>query len=133
MRRALVAVLARIGPSLPLPNGLNAAWISRDTGVVRRYREDPLVHGRITPQLAQFIVHAGEVVLNRAARWNTPTLLMWAGADRCVAPAGSATFASRAPAALVTAREFPVLFHEIFNEPERRTVIRQLTAWLQRF
>ncbi len=133
VRRMLVALLARIGPRLPLPNGLNAAWISRDTAVVRRYREDPLVHGRITPQLAQFIVHAGELVLNRAARWNTPTLLMWAGADRCVAPAGSATFASRAPAAFVTAREFPVLFHEIFNEPERRTVIRQLTAWLQRF
>jgi alpha-beta hydrolase superfamily lysophospholipase len=133
LRRAAVALLATTAPNLPLPNGLRASWISRDPAVVRRYREDPLVHGRITPQLAQFIVNAGGLVLRRAPRWRTPTLLMWAGADRCVAPAGSATFARIAPASLVTAREFPALFHEIFNEPERQAVIAQLTTWLQRF
>jgi 3-methylcrotonyl-CoA carboxylase alpha subunit len=35
--------------------------------------------------------------------------------------------------AAVPAREFPVLFHEVFNEPEREAVIEQLTTWLQRF
>ncbi len=133
VRRALAAALARVLPTLPLPSGLKAAWISRDPAVVRRYREDPLVHGRVTPQLAHFIVNAGDLVLRRAPRWHTPTLLMWAGADRCVAPAGSATFARLAPADWVTAREFPALFHEIFNEPERKVVIQQLTTWLQRF
>ena len=133
LRGALVSLLARTLPDLPLPNGLDPAWISRDPAVVRRYRADPLVHSRITPQLARFIVNAGEVVLNRAAHWRTPTLLMWAGADRCVAPAGSAAFARGAPAGPVTAREFPALFHEIFNEPEREAVIEQLTTWLQRF
>ncbi len=133
VRRALAAALASVLPSLPLPNGLKAAWISRDPEVVRRYSEDPLVHGRITPRLVQFIVHAGELVLRRAPRWRTPTLLMWAGADACVDPAGSATFARVAPAQAVTAREFPALFHEIFNEPERQYPIEQLTRWLQRF
>jgi alpha-beta hydrolase superfamily lysophospholipase len=133
LRRALVGLLAVVLPGLPLPNGLRASWISRDPAVVRRYREDPLVHGSVTPQLVQFIVNAGDLVLRRAARWRTPTLLMWAGADRCVAPAGSATFARLAPGAVVTAREYPPLFHEIFNEPERQAVIEQLTTWLQRF
>ena len=133
VRRVLVAALARVLPGLPLSNGLKSKWISRDPAVVRRYSEDPLVHGRVTPQLVQFIVKAGDLVLRRAPRWRTPTLLMWAGADRCVAPAGSATFARLAPASLLTAREFPALFHEIFNEPERKAVIEQLTTWLQRF
>ncbi len=133
VRGALVTLLARTLPDLPLPNGLDPAWISRDPAVVRRYREDPLVHGRITPQLAQFIVDAGELVLQHAGQWNTPTLLMWAGADRCVAAAGSAGFARLAPAETVTARAFPTLAHEIFNEPERRQVIAALTTWLQRF
>ncbi len=133
LRGALVSLLARTLPDLPLPNGLDPAWISRDPAVVRRYREDPLVHSRITPQLARFIVDAGERVLSRAAPWRTPTLLMWAGADRCVAPAGSATFARQAPAERLTAREFPMLFHEIFNEPERHQVLQTLTTWLQRF
>ena len=73
------------------------AWISRDPAVVRAYVADPLVHDRITPRLVRFIVDGGELVRSRAPHWTVPTLLMWAGADRCVAPAGSAAFAAAAP------------------------------------
>jgi alpha-beta hydrolase superfamily lysophospholipase len=69
-------------------------------------------------------------VIAAAPRWKTPTLLMWAGADRCVAPAGSAAFAAAAPRALVTVREWPGLFHEIFNEPEQGDVLEVLADWL---
>ena len=61
---------------------------------------------------------------------SVPTLLMWAGADRCVAPAGSRRFAAAAPAELVHPREWPALAHEIFNEPERAEVTEALLAWL---
>ena len=57
-------------------------------------------------------------------------LLLYAGSDRLVVPAGSAAFAAAAPAALVTARPFASLFHEIFNEPEQDEVLAVLTAWL---
>jgi len=39
-------------------------------------------------------------VIAAAPRWKTPTLLMWAGADRCVAPRGKAAFAAAAPQSL---------------------------------
>ena len=52
-----------------------------------------------------------------------PTLLLYAGADRCVPPAGSAAFAAAAPPAVVTARVYPALFHEIMNEPEQGEVL----------
>jgi alpha-beta hydrolase superfamily lysophospholipase len=55
---------------------------------------------------------------------------MWAGADRCVSPRGSAAFASAAPKGVVTQREWPGLFHEIFNEPEQEDVLRALDDWL---
>ena len=55
---------------------------------------------------------------------------MWAGADRCVAPAGSAAFAQAAPKAVVTTREWPGLFHEIFNEPEQDAVLDAMVGWL---
>jgi alpha-beta hydrolase superfamily lysophospholipase len=59
-----------------------------------------------------------------------PTLLMWAGADRCVAPAGSVAFAAAAPPGVLQARAWPGLFHEIFNEPERAEVVAALLGWL---
>ena len=59
-------------------------------------------------------------------------LLMWAGADRCVSPRGSAAFAAAAPGGVVTVREWPGLFHEIFNEPEQGDVLKALDDWLAR-
>ena len=35
--------------------------------------------------MARFILDGGARVRELAPRWRTPTLLMWAGADRCVA------------------------------------------------
>ena len=129
-QRLLLAATAPLTPNLAVGNGLKAEWLSHDPAVVQAYRDDPRVHDRITPRLAQFIVDAGTVVQQRAAQWNVPTLLMYAGADRCVAPAGSASFAAAAPPGVVTAREWPTLFHEIFNESEQAEVLAVLVEWL---
>jgi alpha-beta hydrolase superfamily lysophospholipase len=61
-----------------------------------------------------------------------PTLLLYAGSDRCVAPAGSTAFAAAAPKAVVTSRAFQALYHEIFNEPEQAEVYAVLQDWLGR-
>lgn len=128
-QKLLLALLGRLAPHLAVGNGLKPAWISRDPAVVQAYLADSLVHDRVTPALVRFIVDAGEQVRSLGPAWRIKTLLLYAGADRCVAPAGSAAFATAA-AACVTAREFPTLFHEIFNEPERDTVFDALQAWL---
>ncbi len=131
-QRALLAVASRLAPDLPLSNGLKPAWISRDPEVVRRYIDDPLVHDRVTPRLVRFIVDGGEFVRRLAPMWRVPTLLLWAGADRCVASAGSAGFAAAAPPSVVAAQAFSALYHEIFNEPERAEVVLALQRWLGR-
>ncbi|MBN8508256.1 MAG: lysophospholipase, partial [Burkholderiales bacterium] len=130
-QRLLLAVAGRLAPNLAVNNGLDPAWISRDPQVVQRYVADPLVHDRIAPRLARFIVDGGAFVEQRAERWPVPTLLLWAGSDRCVAPAGSAGFAAAAPQAVVAAHEFRALYHEIFNEPEQDEVFGVLGEWLQ--
>ncbi len=128
-QKLLLALLGRLAPQLAVGNGLKPEWISRDPGVVRAYVADPLVHDRVTPALVRFIVDAGEHVRRLAPSWRIKTLLMYAGADRCVAPRGSAAFAAAA-SSCVTAQEFTNLSHEIFNEPERDEVFAALQSWL---
>jgi alpha-beta hydrolase superfamily lysophospholipase len=130
VQKLLLAVLGPLAPKLALNNGLKPEWISHDSAVVAAYRADPLVHDRITPALVRFIVDGGRAAQAAAPRWTLPTLLMWAGADRCVAPRGSAAFAAAAPKAVLTARPFAAMFHEIFNEPERAQPIAELLRWL---
>lgn len=129
-QRALLAVLGPLAPGLAVSNGLSPQWISRDPAVVAAYIADPLVHDRVTPRLARFIVDGGAATLALAPRWSLATLLLWAGSDRCVAPAGARAFADAAPRGVVRAQCFEPLYHEIFNEPERDEVFAVLEAWL---
>lgn len=129
-QKLLLALLGRIAPNFAVGNGLKPDWVSRDPAVVTAYVDDPLVHDRVSPKLVRFIVDGGEFVRAHAAQWRVPTLLLYAGSDRCVAPAGSAAFARAAPADVVTAQAFPALYHEIFNEPEQAEVFAVLAHWL---
>ena len=132
VQQLLLSVAGALFPGLAVGNGLKPAWISRDPAVVQAYASDPLVHDRITARLTRFIVDGGAEVIAAAPRWRTPTLLMWAGADRCVAPRGSEAFAAAAPANVVATQPWPGLAHEIFNEPEKAQVLAALTEWLSR-
>ena len=48
-----------------------------------------------------------------------------------VSPAGSQRLSESLPPALCTARAFPDLAHEIFNERQRAEVLAQLRDWLR--
>ncbi|MBT9455704.1 MAG: lysophospholipase [Burkholderiaceae bacterium] len=130
LQKLALALLGPIAPHLAVGNGLKPAWISRDPAVVAAYVADPLVHNRVTPTLVRMMADQGEEVLELCPTWRVPTLLMWAGADRCVAPQGSAAFAAALPQTLLQARCFDGLYHEIFNEPEQAQVLAQLGDWL---
>lgn len=131
-QRLALAFASRLAPHVAVANGLKAEWLSRDPAVVQAYEADPLVHDRITGALTRFILNAGRGARALAPRWRVPTLLMWAGSDRCVAPRGSLAFAAGAPPEVVTASPWPNLRHEIFNEPEQAEVLGELTGWLDR-
>ena len=130
VQKLLLAVVAPMLPNLAVSNGLKVDWVSRSPEIIKAYAGDTLVHDRITGRLGLFVARQGPAVIAAAPRWTTPTLLMWAGADRCVAPAGSAAFAAAAPRDVVTVREWPGLYHEIFNEPEQDAVLAAMGDWL---
>ena len=129
-QQLLLAVAAPLAPGVALGNGLQPACVCSDPAVVAAYVADPLVHDRVTPRLVRFIVDAGLLVRQRAAQWAVPTLLLYAGADRCVAPRGSASFATAAPPAWVQVQRYDGMAHEIFNEPDWARVLADLTDWL---
>lgn len=129
-QKLLVAVLPRLAPNLRVGNGLDPRDLSHVPEVVQAYRRDPLVHNRISARLARFIAQAGPATLACASQWRVPTLLLYAGADRLVNPAGSRAFAAAAPQGTVTSHCFERLYHEIFNETERDQVFGRLKRWL---
>lgn len=129
-QKALVAVLSRLAPALRVGNGLDAGFISHDPAVVAAYRADLRVHDRIGARLARFLADEGREVLAAAPRWPVPTLLMYAGDDRLVSPAGSRAFAAAVPAQRLRAICFEPLYHELLNERDAGPVYAALDQWL---
>ncbi|MBC7680801.1 MAG: lysophospholipase [Ferruginibacter sp.] len=130
VQKLLLAVLPKIMPNLRVGNGVKPQYISHDPAVVAAYQADAQVHDRISGRLGRFIATAGLRVLDEAPRWAVQTLLMYAGDDRLLNPAGSRRFAAAAPANMVRAICFESLYHELFNELDAKPVFAALEQWL---
>ena len=137
LQKVLVATLPAIAPNLRVNNGLDPRYLSHDPAVVAAYLADPLVHPKISARLARFIATAGPSTVAAAAHWHVPTLLLYAGDDHLVNPAGSRAFAAAAasphvPPGTLSVQGFESLYHEIFNEaPTGVAAVRAaLKAWL---
>jgi len=125
---ALAPVLARVAPSLSLPQGIRAETLSRDPEVGRRVRADPL---NITSNTLRFAGEAlGEVKRVRADARSIggPTLVLHGLDDGLVPPSASEVFEG-APG--VERRTYPGLRHELHNEPEGLEVVDDVIAWLR--
>jgi alpha-beta hydrolase superfamily lysophospholipase len=129
-QKLLLATLPRIAPNLRVDNGLVVEKIARDPRVAQAYRKDPLVHRKISARLAKFIADEGPRCIEAASRWSMPTLLLYAGADALVSPAGSRAFEAQAPKPCVQTHCFEEMYHEIFNDPQRAQVFEAIRAWL---
>lgn len=124
--------IGRLTPNVAVSNGLKVEYISHDKSVVEDYQNDSLIHDKITPRLANFILDSGQKSLKKAATFHIPTLLLVAGNDRLVDANGAKQLFEQLPKDSVEMRVYENLYHEIFNETieERRKVFADLEEWL---
>jgi len=127
---ALANVARVTAPAAGFPHGLDESGMSRDPEVLRLRRDDPRVHDRISPRLYFQLVEAQQRVLREARRLAVPVLVLQGAADRVVDPKGALEFTAAAPHALVRLMTYRDAYHELFNDPARAEVIRDLKGWL---
>ncbi len=130
IERTLLKVLSSIAPGLTLSNGLKTQYLSHDTEVVTSYRNDDLVHDRISARLLNSMLEAMASVQAHAPSLNLPTLLLVAGEDKLVDSSGSLAFAQACPSDYLRLHSYETLYHEIFNELDSEKVFNDLGAWL---
>jgi acylglycerol lipase len=122
-------VLHKVRPALPQPSGIDITAVSRDPAVVQAYRDNPLIHDKISLRVYFSCADAGLWALDRAAEFSLPLLLMHGGADRLTSVAASREFAAKIKDGC-TYKEWDGLFHEIHNEPEQQQVFAYMIDWL---
>jgi len=126
----LAKVMSRVLPSFTMDNGLDVDNLSHDTAVIRTYKEDSLVHPRVSVCLGSDLLTKGAWILENAPQFPLPLLLVQGSGDHVVSPQATAAFARAVPQNLLTYKVWEGQFHETHNEPEKQQVLQYMIDWL---
>lgn len=127
---ALGKMLSVIAPKVGIGK-LDATGVSRSPEVVEAYDSDPLVfHGKTPARWGGECLKAMLYVTEHADQINQPFIVLQGEADKIVDPIGAKMLYGKASSADKTLITYPGLYHEIFNEPEREQVLRDVETWL---
>ncbi|HYZ92996.1 MAG TPA: alpha/beta hydrolase [Actinomycetota bacterium] len=104
--------------------------VSRDPEIVQAYADDPLVFEKTPPELMAL---AGEVTakyFEAIPLITIPVLLVHGEDDLLTAVGGARMVHTQLVTTDKTLIEYPGLYHEVFNEPEKDKVIADVVSWL---
>ncbi len=126
--RLAVSGLRRIAPGLMLKNPFDADVLSCDAEVGAKYIADPLNQHKSTVRFAHAAFGEQDRVSASLDRLSIQTLVVHGGDDRLVPTETSAVFEGMPG---VTRRVYPVLRHEIHNEPTGAMVVKDIASWIR--
>ena len=106
-----------------MPNELDLDFISKDKNEIEAYKNDPLIHDRISPRYSIDFIKTGEWALNHAGDLNIPLLLFHGLKDKITSPDASRHFAKEA-GEKVTFITFPGRLPRVTSRPGKRRAIR---------
>jgi acylglycerol lipase len=135
IKLTLGRIIARITPALRMNAGLDIRYLSHDPEIIKRYKNDPLVHGKVSAAFGVNLAYYGAGVIERASRLSIPLFLAHGSADKIVNPEGTVRFFENCRSANKKICIYPGLYHEIFNEPPdmRSPFADDFHDWLMNF
>lgn len=123
-------LVAKVLPSLPMRNELKPEQLTRDVAIQDATRADPLYQQIATPGWFNESSAAQEMVLRRATEFVTPFLMLLGGADPIADPSAGKEFFEAATARDKQIKQYEGYLHELFHEPERELVFKDVVGWL---
>ena len=124
-------LMAGIIPSLSQPTGLDASTISREPKEVEKYKNDPLVHDKMSAAFFVNISAAGEYAIENAAKLSVPTLVVHGDGDKLISYQGSEAFVA-ASNGMATLKGFEGRYHETQNDLGKEEVFAFEEAWFEK-
>lgn len=126
----LAKLLKGIYPTLTLNAPLDNSAISRDPAIVRAYENDPLIHSKNSPGLGQGGIDAGKWILDHAAEFSLPVLLLHGTADRLTSPAATQQFYDTIASPTKKLIFYDGWYHELHHEPDHAQYFTDVLTWL---
>jgi acylglycerol lipase len=121
--------LGSLIPRVSIPSGLDVNAISHDGEVVELYKNDLLVHNKMSLGFGKIMLSVIKWTLEHASEFSLPLLLMHGKSDSIAYPASSTEFAAKLDknCKLVI---WDNAYHELHNEPIKDEVFKTMTTWI---
>jgi alpha-beta hydrolase superfamily lysophospholipase len=132
-QRKLLDFMYRFLPHIGVPNGLEPQYLSHDPAVVAAYKNDPLVHAKISARLLRSMLTAIGYCQKHASKLACPTIMLVAGDDHLVDAEGSRQFFAQVPEGRAQMHVYEGYYHEVFNEANSQKPFADLRAWIESF
>ncbi len=126
-QKALAPVLAKMMPTVAVPNALDGDLLSRDPAVAEAYFADPLVVTKSTLKFGALLFEQFDVLNDSLGDLDIPTFLFHGGDDRIVPTAATEVLGDLD---CVDRTVYPHLRHETLNEPEGPEVVADIVTWI---
>lgn len=124
-------LIANVYPALTMPNELNLDFISKDQQEIEAYKNDPMIHDRVSPRYSIDFMKSGEWALENAENLKLPMLLCHGQKDKITSAEASRRFAENA-GNRVTFIPFPEGYHELHHDNERQELFNILIDWIKK-
>jgi acylglycerol lipase len=124
-------IAAKILPRVSLANEVDPKTVSRIPEVVEAYRNDPLVHNKISTRLGAEWQNATRTILSDAGQIKIPFLILAGTADALIDPAGSQELHEQARS-MSELRMLEGRYHEPFNDLGNDEVFQLIADWLSK-
>jgi alpha-beta hydrolase superfamily lysophospholipase len=121
-------IMRSIYPSFTQDSGALAEAVSRDPIVVEAYKNDPLVHSKITASAGMAMTDSAVFLNTYTGKMPIPTLIYHGTDDKLISQVASEEFAQRV--ANVDYKKWQGLYHEVHNEPEQLDVLQGMLGWI---
>ena len=123
-------IASKIVPRLALANEIDPKTVSRIPEVVEAYKNDPLVHNKISTRMGAEWQDATRDILSRAGQIKIPSLILAGTDDALIDPAGSRELHEQAKSTSEL-RMLEGRFHEPFNDIGSDEVFQLIADWLR--
>lgn len=125
-------ILAEWLPKVTLYNEIKYEDLHRDPELIKEYRNDPLRHDKISPQVFLGMQAAFAEALQHADELHLPLLVQLAGKEKVVSTLASQKFFDLVGSKKKEIYVYDDCFHEIYNDLERDRVFADLKKFLNR-
>ena len=130
MKAFFAKFMRAIYPSFTVSSGVKSADMFREKKRDSSYEKDPLLHNRISMEMALASIEKGVWALDNACRIALPLLIMHGTGDKITRHDASADFIEQVDSKLGRLKLYDGLFHDLHHDENKDLILEDVYAWI---